>query len=61
MAGALGGAARAAPEFAVTLRPHAAGSEVLELSVTDPDGERLANVVFTTDHGPSRAGDPVGA
>jgi len=37
-----------APEFAVTLRPHAAGSEVLELSVTDPDGERLANVVFTT-------------
>ena len=30
----------------VTLRPHVAGSEVLELAVTDPQGERLANVVF---------------
>jgi isocitrate lyase len=32
----------------VLLRPHTAGSEVLELSVTDTDGERLANVVFAT-------------
>jgi isocitrate lyase len=32
----------------VSLRPHTAGSEVLELVVTNPDGERLANVVFTT-------------
>jgi isocitrate lyase len=32
----------------VSLRPHTAGSEVLELVVTNPDGERLANIVFTT-------------
>jgi isocitrate lyase len=32
----------------VTLRPHTAGSDVLELVVSDPDGERLANMVFTT-------------
>jgi isocitrate lyase len=32
----------------VTLRPHSAGSEVLELAVVDPHGERLANIVFTT-------------
>ena len=32
----------------VTLRPHSAGSEVLELAVTDADGERLANIIFTT-------------
>jgi isocitrate lyase len=32
----------------VSLRPHTAGSEVLELVVSDPDGERLANIVFTT-------------
>jgi isocitrate lyase len=37
-----------ANELAVTLRPHAAGSEVLELSVADGEGTRLANVVFTT-------------
>lgn len=35
-------------ELAVSLRPHTAGSEVLELSVTDRDGERLANIVFST-------------
>lgn len=34
----------------VSLRPHSAGSEVLELSVTDADGERLANIVFATIH-----------
>jgi isocitrate lyase len=32
----------------VSLRPHTAGSEVLELAVTGADGERLANVVFAT-------------
>ncbi len=32
----------------VSLRPHTAGSEVLELSVLDPEGERLANIVFAT-------------
>jgi isocitrate lyase len=32
----------------VSLRPHTAGSEVLELVVSDPEGERLANIVFTT-------------
>jgi len=32
----------------VSLRPHTAGSEVLELSVTDAAGERLANIIFTT-------------
>jgi isocitrate lyase len=32
----------------VSLRPHTAGSEVLELVVSDPDGERLANMVFAT-------------
>jgi isocitrate lyase len=35
-------------EMRVTLRPHTAGSEVLELSVGDGAGERLANLVFTT-------------
>ncbi|MDP9249744.1 MAG: isocitrate lyase, partial [Chloroflexota bacterium] len=30
----------------VSLRPHTAGSEVLELSVLDPEGEKLANIVF---------------
>ncbi|HEX6129630.1 MAG TPA: isocitrate lyase, partial [Candidatus Limnocylindria bacterium] len=35
-------------EPGVTLRPHTAGSEVLELVVTDPDGRRLANIVFAT-------------
>ena len=39
---------RVSGELAVGLRPHTAGSEVLELSVTDPAGERLANIVFTT-------------
>jgi isocitrate lyase len=34
----------------VTLRPHTAGSEVLELAVTDANAERLANVIFTTVH-----------
>ena len=33
----------------MSLRPHTAGSEVLELSVTDgAGGDRLANIVFTT-------------
>jgi len=35
-------------DLAVSLRPHTAGSEVLELSVTDGSGERLANLIFTT-------------
>ena len=36
-------------ELAVSLRPHTAGSEVLELSVTDgAGGDRLANIIFTT-------------
>ncbi len=30
----------------VTLRPHRAGLELLELSVTNPDGDQVANVVF---------------
>ena len=34
-------------EPGVSLRPHTAGSEVLELSVTDADGGKLANIVFT--------------
>jgi isocitrate/methylisocitrate lyase len=34
----------------VSLRPHAAGSEVLELAVMDADGERLANIIFATIH-----------
>ena len=32
----------------VSLRPHTAGSEVLELTVGDADGDRLANIVFAT-------------
>ncbi len=32
----------------VTLRPHTAGSEVLELVVADDEGNRLANMVFAT-------------
>jgi isocitrate lyase len=34
-------------EPGVNLRPHTAGSEVLELSVADADGGKLANIVFT--------------
>jgi isocitrate lyase len=34
----------------VSLRPHAAGSEVLELAITDAEGERLANIIFATIH-----------
>jgi isocitrate lyase len=37
---------RPGEELGVVLRPHTAGSEVLELSVTDPQGTVLANVVF---------------
>jgi isocitrate lyase len=32
----------------VSLRPYSAGSEVLELSVSNPAGDRLANIIFTT-------------
>ena len=32
----------------VTLRPHTAGSELLELSVLGPDDEKLANMIFAT-------------
>ncbi|HEX2195113.1 MAG TPA: isocitrate lyase ICL2 [Candidatus Limnocylindria bacterium] len=32
----------------VRLRPHTAGSDVLELAITDPEGTRLANIVFAT-------------
>jgi isocitrate lyase len=32
----------------VTLRPHTAGSELLELSITPGAGEKLANVIFAT-------------
>jgi isocitrate/methylisocitrate lyase len=32
----------------VSLRPHTAGSELLELSVLDPSDENLANIVFDT-------------
>ncbi len=32
----------------VSLRPHTAGSEVLELGVNDADGGRLANIIFAT-------------
>jgi isocitrate lyase len=39
-----------AADLQVLLRPHTAGSEVLELSVTRPDGERVANIVFATIH-----------
>ena len=35
-------------DLAVQLRPHVAGSEVLELSVADRSGTRLADLVFTT-------------
>jgi len=31
----------------VGLRPHTAGSELLELSLSNPDGEKVANVIFT--------------
>jgi len=37
-----------AADLQVSLRPHSAGSEVLELAVTDAGGRRLANVIFTT-------------
>ncbi|MGQ0607479.1 MAG: isocitrate lyase ICL2 [Chloroflexota bacterium] len=36
-----------AGELVVALRPHTAGSEVLELSVIDHAGKRVANVVFS--------------
>jgi len=34
----------------VSLRPHTAGSELLELGVLDGSGEKLANIVFATMH-----------
>jgi isocitrate lyase len=34
--------------FTVKLRPHTAGSELLELSVSDPSGDKVARVVFAT-------------
>jgi len=34
----------------VALRPHTAGSELLELSVLSPTGEKLANMIFATIH-----------
>ena len=34
--------------LSVSLRPHTAGSEVLELSVLEPSGEKVANIVFAT-------------
>jgi len=45
-------AARHRPDddLRVALRPHTAGSEVLELSVTDAQGAVLANVVFAAIH-----------
>ncbi|MGH2604417.1 MAG: isocitrate lyase ICL2 subunit AceAb, partial [Dehalococcoidia bacterium] len=36
-----------AGELVVALRPHTAGSEVLELSVIGQAGERVANIVFS--------------
>ena len=36
------------PELQVSLRPHSAGSEVLELTVSNPAGDQLANIVFAT-------------
>jgi isocitrate lyase len=35
-------------ELQVSLRPHAAGSEVLQLAVIGSDGERLAEMIFST-------------
>ena len=37
-----------AADLVVSLRPHTAGSEVLELSVLEPAGKKLANIVFAT-------------
>jgi isocitrate lyase len=34
--------------LSVSLRPHTAGSEVLELSVLNPTGNKVANVIFAT-------------
>ena len=34
----------------VQLRPHRAGSELLELGIYDPAGEKLANVIFAPIH-----------
>ncbi|MEO6349360.1 MAG: isocitrate lyase ICL2 [Candidatus Limnocylindrales bacterium] len=39
-----------ATEIRVSLRPHTAGSELLELSVLDAADEKLANIVFATIH-----------
>ena len=38
----------------VSLRPHTAGSDLLELSVLGADDEKLANIVFATHPGPAR-------
>jgi len=35
-----------APRIRVTLRPHIAGSDLLELSVTDADDNKMANIIF---------------
>lgn len=39
---------RLPPGLAVTLRPHRAGSDLLELGILDADGDKVANVIFST-------------
>ena len=34
------------PKLKVTLRPHSAGSQLLELAITSPEGAKVVNVVF---------------
>jgi isocitrate lyase len=34
--------------LSVSLRPHTAGSELLELSVVGPEGDKLANIIFAS-------------
>ena len=62
MARAVGASTTSSPSsLRAALRPHRAGSELLELGIYGADdGEKLANVIFAADQGPPRAQHPLG-
>ena len=48
-------------QLRVELRPHTAGSELLELRIVDERSEKVANVIFAPIPGPPRPEHPLGA
>ena len=49
-----------AAKLRVTLKPHSAGSDLLELALLTADGEKKLNVIFAQHPGPARAQHPLG-